>query len=227
MKKILALAASMLIAAVSHAGVIFADDFESYSTTNGIGLLSEGGWNVGGTDAIGRVFDNGVNGVGAVRNETFVTRLMNWDPTGSDVLTFSTDLYIAPELHQGTFGFTLMNEEGGNIANAEFNLQDKTLFGTRPADIEKFNLRITLDSSNQTTSYYIDNTLVASNVYSGPGDYSLRSFFVGSYEGVNDDGYMTFDNLSVSTNAQPVPEPATLAVLGLGALMLRRKKKSA
>jgi hypothetical protein len=50
---------------------------------------------------------------------------------------------------------------------------------------------------------------------------------VGSYEGVNDDGYMTFDNLSVSTNAQPVPEPATLAVLGLGALMLRRKKKSA
>ncbi len=227
MKKILALAASMLIAAVSHAGVIFADDFESYSTTNGIGLLSEGGWNVGGTDAIGRVLNSGDSKVGAVRNETYVDRAMTWDPTGSDILTVTTDLYIAPELHNGTFGFTLMNEEGGNIANAEFNLQDKTLFGVRPESIEKFNLRITLDSSNQTTSYYIDNMLVASNVYSGPGDYSLRSFFVGSYEGVNDDGYMTFDNLSVSTNAQPVPEPATLAVLGLGALMLRRKKKSA
>jgi hypothetical protein len=69
--------------------------------------------------------------------------------------------------------------------------------------------------------------LVASNVYSGPGDNKLNKFFMGTYEGVNDDGPVQLDNLQVYTGAAPapVPEPMTMAVLGLGTLALLRKRR--
>ena len=231
MKKAILLLMATTVAGAAHASLIYQDNFDGYTVTDGQGSLSEGGWNVYGGNALGTVEGThspftSASYAASMRDETYVDRDMLWNPTG-DTLTVTADLYIAPELHQGTFGITLLNDLGGNVANAEFDLSNRSLFGSSVANIENFKLKITLDSATNTTSYFLDNVLVGSNVYSGPGDYKLNKFFMGTYEGVNDDGPVQLDNLQVYTGAAPapVPEPITMAVLGLGTLSLLRKRR--
>jgi len=54
-------------------------------------------------------------------------------------------------------------------------------------------------------------------------EFNLSSSDVGSF-GMNTPGYFAMDNFNGSPLLPPVPEPATLALLALGGLVLRRRK---
>jgi len=85
-------------------------------------------------------------------------------------------------------------------------------------------------STGSAFQYSIDGNLVyTDNTYSAAGSEALQTVFVQSYSfgdaTTTGGSYSTYwDNISAG---QPVPEPATMAALGFGAVALLRRRKKA
>lgn len=90
------------------------------------------------------------------------------------------------------------------------------------------NLAIT--STGSSFEYRLDgNVVYTDNTYSASGFDALQTVFVEAYS-FGDATHATTDNYSVywdNISAGPVPEPASMTVLGLGALALIRRRRQA
>jgi hypothetical protein len=238
-KKLATIIAAFAAFGMAHAQSIYSENFETLDSN---GNAQSDGWNITG-DRQAEIFQsaNSGNHYGALRNSTQAEHAASWTPA-NDQLTFSVDLGITPEITYGYFGISLLNDAGEKISDAQIDLDSHayTLFGSRPANTENgfdgngFNLKMVVDSNSKTTSYFLDNTLVGTRVFTGTGAFNVASFKLGGYAGANgvgpsDDGWITVDNISVTAGgtSAPVPEPATMAVLGLGAAAaIRRRRKN-
>ena len=73
------------------------------------------------------------------------------------------------------------------------------------------------------------NDIEVNNSWNGTdgSNWNIKNVQLATFN-MSDDGYVTIDNIRITTSpsSAPVPEPATLAVLGFGAFAaLRRREK--
>jgi hypothetical protein len=76
-----------------------------------------------------------------------------------------------------------------------------------------------ITTGTRTKSYELTFNISAAEKTTYAGGYLV---IAGNYSGNGNTGTLSFDNFNLTG---PVPEPATLAILGLGGLMLRRSRK--
>jgi hypothetical protein len=168
----------------------------------------------------------------------------------SGVLSISSDLFIGPRVNtadpDGSSGYSLVVSTtvlGAETRLAQFLIYrpDSTFpeevdLGTRSGGAFGFltqsapvfvypqsqwnRVRLDLDFGNNTASAYINNNLILTRAFD-PGLSTTRVGIGGTSDGF-DVGY--FDNFQAAIT--PVPEPATLAVLGLGAAAMIRRRRS-
>lgn len=85
-------------------------------------------------------------------------------------------------------------------------------------------LGISFDTRSNSATFLLNGAVIGNSTYSG-SDAMIADVDLTSRTGGYDIG--VFDNLKLDAVAAPVPEPASLAALGLGGLaMLRRRKAS-
>lgn len=80
-----------------------------------------------------------------------------------------------------------------------------------------------MEHGGDALRFYLDDTLLFTDVNAGYGTKTLDNVFLQGWNGENLTYDIHFDNVTV----QAVPEPATLAALGLGAIALLRRRKRA
>lgn len=249
MNRLLVLAGLMTLATASQAAVLFSDNFESYAV--GSSLSDSTNYNAS-SDAEFTVVAGGVTGQGVtistppLAGNYYAWHDLNFTPTAADsVIRGSVDVKsngFIPNAGGTTtsfYGTGFYNPAGSAFAlfqvqaataaaGASYRLlaAGDTTYTTGSLTLPigtTVNLAIQLDTVANTASYYLNNTLITSRPYTLSdaviGDLDLVASATGYDDGV-------FDNYRVET-VTAVPEPATMAALGLGAAALLRRRRKA
>jgi hypothetical protein len=217
--------------AVTAQAASFGEDFESYAA--GSNMHGQGGW---------KGWDNS-SGAGAVVSSAFSfngTQSVNITG-GSDLVhtfagvtsgqyTFSIQQYI-PSASTGQSYFILLNQynDGG-----PYDWSVQTVFdlgaGTVKSDMagsplplvknQWVEIRYLIDLGTSNVSEYYNGQLLASYAWHDASGFEALAA-IDLY--ANNAGPVYYDALSV----EPVPEPTTLALLGLGTLALALRRRNA
>jgi hypothetical protein len=229
------LASVIIVAALSSAAqaASFDEDFESYAPSSNI--HGQGGWkgwdNVAGAGAaVSVAFSfNGTKSVNVIGASDLVHEFTGVD-SGQYILSIRQ--YI-PSTSGGTSYFILLNKHKDKGASSDYNRSVQTVFnlgtGAITSDMGPGSLamaknqwaeiRLLIDlGANQVSEYY-NGQLLTTHVWQSGGVNALAAIALHA----NKAGAVYYDALSV----EPVPEPGTLAVLGLGALALVLRLKTA
>ena len=237
----LVLALLVVTTAVASAGtVVFFDDFGSGANIEM--NPSVGSWSdvAVGVEAVadsenwfGRGTDNGILALRGPRNPNLqgnadFSESTNWG-------TISMDVYEEPQadrwfqLRFGPPGAVLdLRLEDGGISRSGFGEEDVYPVG------EVFRLEILYNSSANSHTYgdftlpaqaaevYINGVHVASNEFSGIGAWNHLNI----RDENENNGFFFLDNLTVTAGEfSVIPEPGTLALLGLAGLLLMKRRR--
>ena len=140
--------------------------------------------------------------------------------------TFSTVMQLVPTSlpENVTGGAFLLTESAAPNPGGVSATGSLTVYGTTPADSLTFNFVGTV-YSGATDSLSASATLVSA---SGTGAYSMYTSGIGNlaFQLISVTGTTGLSVGTISGNVQAVPEPVSMAVLGLGVagLLVRRRK---
>jgi hypothetical protein len=225
-KNLLALSLFAVLGVSSaNATILYQENFDSFAADSSI--IGQNGW-TGETDNVAKIINNnGSQALGLRGSNRINLPDFNWQPGNSgEVLTLEWDMSISPDITgaNGTFADMGMYNEDGLITDESLFYSSQALGAARETG---FHYKMVMDSSTGWLKYYM-NDIEVNNSWNGTdgSNWNIKNVQLATFN-MSDDGYVTIDNIKVSTNSStPVPEPATMAVLGFGALAtLRRRKK--
>jgi hypothetical protein len=224
--------AGITLGAGSARAAFWVENFDSYA--NGTVMSGVNGWS--GWDnsaaAAGTVSTaQKVSAPNALALTTASDAIKEFAGVNSGTWVFETSLYL-PGRVGGTFSFIMLNKysAGGDkdwSVQLPFNLTTNKLTDDNVAgaslDIVRgwSNLRVEIDLISNSRSIYYNNQLLSTRAWT-TGDNSLLAFQAIDLYGNSVGNTAYVDNMSLT---QVVPEPASLAVLAIGALALIRRRR--
>lgn len=131
----------------------------------------------------------------------------------------------------GGFGFGLVGDE---LRFTTFGVLDYDTTGVNLVAGQKYHVAVVFDLSNDA-HFYVDGVLVQTIAGINPANIGTNNWFIGAtgvgerFNGLIDDvryynGTLTQREIIVAAGIVPEPATASLALLGLGGLMMRRRR---
>jgi len=214
MKKVAVLMMAVALAAAASAGIIYSDDFQSYAVANPAGADFLANWTVAGPGGANssRIFNTANFGGSRV----WITLVDGMSITSTNGIAISSDTNYQ-------FSVMLASEtfDGARQLKASYDLlvgQDAatatSLIGG-PVEVIAAGDTYLVDDSKEDHIFTQNFTTGALNA----GDtLFIQIKMIGAYAGTKP--FFCVDDVMVSE----IPEPATLVLLGLGGLLLRKRK---
>lgn len=199
------------------------DGFEDYAA--GSGIIDQGtwvGWNRTGTDDAPVTDAIAASGEKSLQlgGEAMVDLVPEFTGVTSGVWTMTAQTYIPENATTGYFDIGWVTWDEGAQAHIwcgaiSFDLPNGTVEGTLPLVRDQWiEAKAVFDVDAMTVATYYNG--VESNDPGGFGEHEVAGLDIWTAEGTST---LYIDDISM------VPEPATMALLGLGALALLRKRR--
>ena len=210
-------------ASSARAAVLYQENFDNWAMDTSV--IGTNGWS-GTTDNCAKVINfNGSNALGLRGSNWLNMPDINWNPGNSgEVLTLQWDMSISPDISGGDMGlYDATNNGQSFVTDESLFYGSKMLGGARETG---FHYKMVADSGTGWLRYYMNGIEVNNSWGVAGSQWDLKNLVIGTFN-MSDDGYVTIDNISATTSAAPVPEPATMAVLAGGAVSLLRRRRKA